>query len=212
MNTNELIRVLAADTRTPAAALSTVWLVAVAIAVALAAAVFVALLGPRPDIGAASETPRFVFKFVVTLALAGGAFVCARALSRPDGNWRRAMRGLAIAPLLLAMSVLAELYLLPSGTWRSAMIGTNSLVCLTYIPLIGAGPLICFMVALRHGAPSRPALAGAMAGLLAGGIAATFYAAHCTDDSPLFVATWYPIAIAGLAFFGAAGANLLARW
>jgi hypothetical protein len=88
----------------------------------------------------------------------------------------------------------------------------NSMVCLAYIPLIGIGPLAIFLLALRHGAPTRPALAGAAAGLLAGSIAATFYAAHCTDDSPLFVATWYTIAIAGLAVLGAAGASRFARW
>ena len=80
------------------------------------------------------------------------------------------------------------------------------------IPLIGIGPLAIFLAALRHGAPTRPALAGAVAGLLAGGIAATFYAAHCTDDSPLFVAIWYPIAIAGLALIGAVAAHLCVRW
>jgi hypothetical protein len=37
-------------------------------------------------------------------------------------------------------------------------------------------------------------LAGAIAGLAASGIAATFYATNCTDDSPLFVITWYPLA------------------
>jgi hypothetical protein len=47
---------------------------------------------------------------------------------------------------------------------------------------------------------------------VAGGIAATFYAAQCTDDSPLFVATWYTIAIAGLALIGAATADRFAHW
>ena len=45
----------------------------------------------------------------------------------------------------------------------------------------------------------------AAAGLLAGGLAATFYAAHCFDDSPLFVVTWYSLAIAGLTVLGALG-------
>ncbi|MDP9812958.1 hypothetical protein J2W42_005829 [Rhizobium tibeticum] len=49
-------------------------------------------------------------------------------------------------------------------------------------------------------------------GLLAGSIAATFYAAQCTDDSPLFVATWYTIAIVTLAVIGAIGADLFAQW
>ena len=212
MKTNELINVLAADTRPPGAALSTVWWGAVGIAIALAAATFFAMLGPRSDIAAAAETPRFLFKFLVAITLAASAFGCARALSRPGENWRKAIRYLAAAPVLLAIAVVVELYLLPSDTWSATLVGTNSMACLTYIPLIGLGPLASFLMALRHGAPSRPALAGAVAGLLAGGIAATFYAAQCTDDSPLFVATWYTIAIAGLAVLGAAGASRLARW
>jgi hypothetical protein len=52
-------------------------------------------------------------------------------------------------------------------------------------------------------APTRPALAGAVAGLLSAGLAATLYAAHCTDDSPLFVATWYTIATALVTAVGA---------
>ena len=44
------------------------------------------------------------------------------------------------------------------------------------------------------------------------GLAATFYAAHCTDDSPLFVATWYPLAIAMLAIAGALAGRLFVRW
>jgi hypothetical protein len=55
-------------------------------------------------------------------------------------------------------------------------------------------------------------LAGAVAGLLAGGLAATFYAAHCFDDSPLFVATWYTIAIIILAALGALGGRFFVRW
>nr|MBA3446785.1 DUF1109 family protein [Pseudaminobacter sp.] len=87
-----------------------------------------------------------------------------------------------------------------------------SLVCLTYITLIGIGPLGIFLLALRHSAPTRPALAGAAAGLLAGGISATFYAAQCIDDSPLFVAIWYTIAIGILALIGAAVAHRFCRW
>jgi serine/threonine protein kinase len=77
--------------------------------------------------------------------------------------------------------------------------GKNSFNCLSWIPIIGIGPLALLLPVLRHGAPTRPAFAGAVTGLLAGGIAATFYAANCTDDSPLFVVTWYPLAIAMLA-------------
>ena len=212
MDTNELIKALAADTRPPAVSLSSVWWGAAGLAIALAAAVFFAMLGPRPDIAAAAETPRFLFKFVVTITLAVSAFGLARALSRPGETWRKALPYLAAAPALMAMAVMVEIFVLPPDTWSGKLVGTNSINCLTYIPLIGIGPLAIFLLALCHGAPTRPAFAGAVAGLVAGGIAATFYAAQCTDDSPLFVATWYTIAIAGLALIGAATADRFVHW
>jgi hypothetical protein len=212
MDTNELIKALAADTRPPAASLSSVWWGAAGLAIALAAAAFFALLGPRPDIAAAAETPRFLFKFVVTITLAASAFGVARALSRPGETWRKALPYLAAAPALMAMAVMVEIFVLPPDTWSGKLVGTNSINCLTYISLIGIGPLAIFLLALCHGAPTKPALAGAVTGLVAGGIAATFYAAQCTDDSPLFVATWYTIAITGLALLGAAAADRFAHW
>ncbi|HZC95311.1 MAG TPA: NrsF family protein, partial [Bradyrhizobium sp.] len=77
---------------------------------------------------------------------------------------------------------------------------------------LAIGPLICLLAALRRGAPSNPGLAGAMAGLAAGGIAATFYAANCNDDSPLFVATWYPIAVLAVTLAGYFIGRRLLRW
>lgn len=212
METNELIRALASDARLRGASSSSVWWGAVGLAIALAAAIFFPTLGPRPDIATAAETPRFLFKFVVTITLAVSAFGLVRMLSRPAETSRRAMLYLVTAPALIIMAVIVELFLVPPGTWSARLVGTNSMVCLTYIPLMGIGPLAIFLVALRHSAPAKPALAGAVAGLLAGGIAATFYAAQCTDDSPLFVATWYTIAITGLALVGAAGGHRFARW
>lgn len=122
------------------------------------------------------------------------------------------MPHLAVAPALIAMAVVVELVLLPPEIWPTNAVGANSLVCLTYITLIGIGPLGIFLLAVRHGATTRPALAGAVAGLLAGGIAATFYAAQCTDDSPLFVAIWYTLAISILALIGGAVAYRFCRW
>ena len=59
MDTDDLIKALAADTRRPTVALSLVWWGAAGLATVLAAAVFFVTLGPRPDISAAAETPRF---------------------------------------------------------------------------------------------------------------------------------------------------------
>lgn len=210
MKTNELIRALAADARQPAPSLALVWWGAVGLAIVIAAVVFAALLGPRPDIAAAAATPRFLMKFAITIALAASSLGVARALLRPEESWRKAY--IAVAPALVVLAVIIELLVTPPESWAGRLVGTNNLMCLTFIPLIGLGPLLLLLLALRQGAPARPAVAGAVAGLLAGGMAATFYAAHCTDDSPLFVATWYSLAIAALAVAGAAIGYRVVRW
>ena len=210
MRTDDLIAALQADRRPATIPLATAWWGAVAVAAVIAAAVFLATIGPRPDIATAAHTMRFLFKFVATATLAASAFAVLRVLSRPDAG--RALPWLAAAPALLAIAIGLELAAVPAGDWGRRLVGSNSMVCLTYIPLIGIGPLAVFLLALRHGAPTRPVLAGAVGGLLAGGLAATFYAAHCTDDSPLFVATWYTLAVALLAALGALAAWRLARW
>jgi hypothetical protein len=57
-----------------------------------------------------------------------------------------------------------------------------------------------------------PGLTGAVAGLLSASIAATLYAANCTDDSPLFVAVWYPLAIGFVALVGCLAGRRWLQW
>jgi hypothetical protein len=211
MKTDDLIKTLAADTisRRPPQVVGA-W--ALSLAVVLAAAVFFAALGPRADIEAAAQTVRFLFKFVVTLLLAGTAFHALYLLSMPGAASGRALRLLWAGPALLAGAIALELAVVPPAAWERRLIGSNAAICLTFIPLIALGPLVAFLGFLRMAAPTRPMLGGAVAGLLAGGLAATFYAAHCTDDSPLFVATWYSLAIAVPTIAGAAIGRSLLRW
>jgi len=92
------------------------------------------------------------------------------------------------------------------------LIGTNALHCLTLIPLMSIPPLTALIVAMRAGAPSHPALTGALAGAAAAGAAATIYAANCTDDSPLFVASWYPLATLVVVAAGALAGRKWLQW
>lgn len=212
MKTEDLIKAMKADVARPPMPLASAWWLALGGATLLAAIAFFLLIGPRADISQAAQTIRFLFKFVPTLLTAAVAFALLRSLSRPDIEPGRPFRWLMATPLVLAAAVVAELIAVPSEQWGTVWWGSNIAICLTFIPLIGIGPLAVFLLALRHGAPTRPGLAGTVAGLLAGGLAATFYAAHCTDDSPLFVATWYSIAVAGLAALGGIIGRRVARW
>ncbi len=212
MRTDDLVRTLVADHATREGPVGRTFAIALVLALALATALFALMSGPRNDFATVVTDPRFVFKFVVTLTLAASAAVLVLRLASPGVEPRFSALALAAGPALLALGVLVELALIPSSQWTTKLVGQNYLICLSSIPLLSAPPLVAALMALRHGAPTRPAFAGAVAGLLAGGIGATLYAAQCTDDSPLFVATWYTITIAGVTGIGSlAGARLL-RW
>ncbi len=210
MKTDHLISALAADADRPALRSGRMWALALGLGAVIAALVFAMTIGPRPDFAQAIQTVRFDFKFVLTLTLGITAFVALRHSSRPGERVPAWL--IFTAPVLGLIGVGLELYVLPQSGWAMAMVGKNAMVCLTYIPLIGIGPLVLLMLAVRRMAPTRPTLTGFMTGLVAGGVAATFYAAHCPDDSPLFVMVWYPLAIGGLAIAGAAIGKFALRW
>jgi hypothetical protein len=114
--------------------------------------------------------------------------------------------------VLLVAAAVAELLAVPPNLWSQRLVGSNAVFCLESIPFLAAIPLLAALLALRQGAPEHPALAGAAAGLFAGAIGAACYATHCPDDSPLFVAVWYTLAIAFVSAIGAAAERRLLQW
>jgi hypothetical protein len=211
VKTNDLINVLAQDAPVRWG-FGRVFAAATIASVGIAGALFFALMGFRPDIAHAIGTVRFLFKFLLTVMLGAAATGAILRMARPGvrvGAWGWA---LAAVPVLLAGAVIAELLVMPEWTWAARMAGHNARFCLTLIPLLAIAPLACLLMALRSGAPGRPGLAGALAGLAAAGIAAAFYAANCTDDSPLFVAAWYPLAAAIVTGAGYLAGSRLLKW
>ena len=171
---------------------------------------FAAGLGVRPDVMAAMHNPFFDLKFAVTLTLAISAIAAALHLSRPEASLHGWAWLLVIPAGLLVAGASGEMMLPQRLPMMTRLVGSNSRVCLIAIPLMSLPLLAAALIGLRHGAPTRPAVAGAIAGLASAGLAATLYASHCTDDSPLFVATWYSIGTALVAAIGAlAGSRVL---
>ena len=180
--------------------------------VIIAAVLFFTEVGPRPDISRVVQSGPFLFKFLVTISLAVTAIWVTLSIGRPGGSLSQRGLALSIAPALLACAAAIELVILPESQWIPHLVGHNARICLTLIPLLSVGPLACLLTALRASAPSSPGLAGAVAGLAASGIAATFYAAHCTDDSALFVMTWYSIATLIVTTAGYLVGRKLLKW
>ena len=210
METEQLIRTLAADNAHRARPVGFVLTVALLSAVPVSVAMFFAGLGVRPDVMTAMHNPFFDMKFVVTLAMALSAIAVSLHLSRPEASLRGWGWLLLIPAGILALEIGSEMMMPQRLPMMTRLIGHNSRICMTAIPLLSLPLLVGTLIGLRHGAPARPALAGAIAGLISAGLAATLYASHCTDDSPLFVATWYPIATAMVTAAGALiGAKVL---
>ncbi|MFG1397117.1 NrsF family protein [Roseixanthobacter pseudopolyaromaticivorans] len=211
MKTEDLIGVLAQDA--PVAwRLSSRLALAFSLGALIATTLFALAVGVRPDLLAVGGSARFLFKFLFALALLLGAAGAVTRIGRPGveiGPWAFLLVAL---PIALAFAVMVEMVVTPEALWATRLVGRNAAFCLTVIPILALAPLACLIVALRDSAPSRPGLAGAVAGLAASGIAATLYASHCPDDSPLFVAVWYSSAIAMVVAAGyLMGARFL-RW
>ena len=107
MKTNQLIAALAADTNTVSRPINRQLWMAIAGGAIVAALIFFFGVGPRPDIAAALETPRFVYKYVLTLSLFASAFGLMLHLARPEAVPAGWLAALAISPVLLIISVIA---------------------------------------------------------------------------------------------------------
>jgi hypothetical protein len=211
MDTERLIRTLAADNAHRERPVGLVLALTLLAAAPFSLALFFMELGVRPDVMTAMRNPFFDLKFLVTLALALPAIAISLHLSRPEASTRGWAWLLLIPVGLLGIGIASEMMMMPQRLpMMTRLVGSNSRTCLMAIPLLSLPLLTGALFAMRHGAPARPAIAGAFAGLVSAGLAATLYASHCTDDSPLFVATWYTLATALVTAIGAlAGAKVL---
>jgi hypothetical protein len=212
VRTSELIAALAADPVPEPVRLGRRITAALAIGFLGSLAIYVLMLGPRPDMAAASGSMRFWLKFVDSFAFALPTLLLTLRLARPDAKPRALALWLLAPFLLLAAGVVAELLLVPQIAWMPRLMGANAMHCTITIPMLAAPVLVALIVALRAGAPLHPSLTGAMAGAAAAGVGALVYASTCPDDSPLFVATWYPLATLICMGIGALAGRRFLAW
>jgi hypothetical protein len=210
MRTDDLIRALAADRPATAPTPSRMLVIAAAAGFAVSAIAFAAALGTRDDVAQAATSARFLFKPSLMVALAAIAGLQLRRLIRPGDPAR--LLWLALIPAALAGAVTAELATLPQSQWLGALVGHNWYKCISLIPLLSLPVIAALLWALRYGAPTHPGIAGAVAGMTASGLAGALYAINCTDDSPLFVAAWYSVAVVTVSLVGAVAGRKLLRW
>lgn len=213
MKTEDFIAALADGTQAVSSrALLRRLLKAALLGTAVAVACVMALYGLRADLSTAVMGPYFWIKATFTMGVAAFGFLAVERASRP-GVRLGARLALLAAPFVFiaAMATIEMVHTAPperipvwlGQTWRS---------CPFSIAGLSLPPLALLLLAMRLLAPTRPAVAGLAAGLLAGGLGATAYGLHCPEKSAAFVATWYALGILGSAGIGAAVGRKLLRW
>lgn len=173
----------------------------------ISVALVLALVGVRPDFAAAVHRAPFVYKIVSMLALSLGGLVLASRAALP-GSGRLTLTAFLPVVLVLAFRAATD----HSGLSVMGNSDISVQACVLTILGVSLPPLAILLGVLRVGAPTRPALAGAVAGTLSGALGATAYALACRNDAGLFVAIWYPLAILVMAVVGAAIGRRVLAW
>jgi hypothetical protein len=214
MNTQQLIHTLASDlqtgtgpTRSRLSWLRLALMTGLASLVSLAAILL--LLAPSPHL-VHGPGATIGFSALAGGTLAAGAFWATLKLSYPEGRLGLWWLLLPLGILLLGLGL--EMSETPRSSWSTRLWGNSPGACFLCVTALSLPILAATLVALRDGAPSHPRLCGAMAGLLAGGIAAALYTLHCPEDSLLFVASWHVPAVLTVTLFGALAAGRWLRW
>lgn len=210
MKTDDLIAALAADTM-PQPNLTFQMLRAIPLCVALSLVALIVVWGPRADLSAAL-TSFAVLKTLVPLVLVAFAFALALAMAQPATPFKRPglLLGAAIA---LALGVFFATVLRDGQAALVNALSTPSLwVCLSSIPALALPILGGVLWALSSGATMRPRLTGAIAGLAAGGLAASVYSLYCDKDMILFVIPSYSTAVGAVMLLGAVLGPRLLKW
>ena len=117
MNTDQLIRTLAADTNRREPPVRSVLAIALATGGAISTMMFFVSLGFRDDIDTAIYNPFFDLKFLVTTALAASAFAISIHLSRPEASLEGWKWMLLIPVGLLALGITSEMLLSQRLPW-----------------------------------------------------------------------------------------------
>jgi hypothetical protein len=92
------------------------------------------------------------------------------------------------------------------------LLGQTWAVCPHLIAMLSAPVFVGTVWPMKGLAPTKPVLAGAAAGMLAGAVATVVYALHCPEMAAPFLATWYLLGMAIPTAVGAALGPRLLRW
>jgi hypothetical protein len=213
MKTNDLIALLATEaSATPTVSPLRRCVQATAAGVAVSLVLVLTLWGLNPELNALAHTQTFWVKVVWLVLTCTFAAPVVMHLARPGVAAGRGVWGIAAALLGMALLALMQVATVDADTGMQLMLGSSWQECSASIAALSVPLLAALLWVLRDMAPTRPALAGASAGLMAGTLASLVYSLHCTETAYAFVAVWYVAGIAVMTGVGALLGSRLLRW
>lgn len=212
MKTQDLIALLASDTLQPQKPVRLQVLSKMVLGATVCAVLLLAVFGLNPRIDEMTTHPAFATKMLWLIALSVFSLYGLFRLARPGMGAGHTLVGIGLA--FLAMLSLGWVQLLQTAPdARDAQwMGSSWQVCSFNITALSLPVLGALLWALRQLAPTQPVLSGAVAGVLAGSLAASIYSLYCPETSLTFFAIWYAAGIAVSAALGAAVGSRCLRW
>lgn len=166
----------------------------------------------RSDLDVAVASPNFWIKALYAGALAGAGAICVERLARPVASPRGGLLLGGVALVVLVALSSAQLAGVPPAHRMGLLLGRSWQSCPSNILILSVPTLALTLLTMRSLAPTRLRLAGAAAGLLAGGVAASAYALHCPETAPAFVVTWYSLGVLASMLTGLVVGPWALRW
>jgi hypothetical protein len=177
----------------------------------LSAILMLTAMGPRPDLALAMAGGAFWMKLAYTFSFAALGLWLMERLGRSDASARKPTLLLLVPVILLLVVAIVQL-MTPGVNRHHLVMGDSWRVCAIDILALSAPVFVTVFWALRKLAPTRLAVAGAGAGLLAGAAGASVYAFHCVEYTAPFILIWYTSGMVVAALIGAGISRWALRW
>ena len=151
-------------------------------------------------------------RWAFCLAVIAAAWQAVDRLARPGRSLDGLGLRLALPFGLMLILAAVQLATAQPEDRLDLLMGSTALQCPTNIATVSIPVFIASLWVMRRMAPTRPALAGAASGLLAGGIGALGYTFHCTELAAPFLSVWYVLGMAIPTTLGALIGSRFLRW
>lgn len=161
----------------------------------------VAALGvTRPDMGAMILSPYMAWKLGSLAMLAMVSAVVALLSFSPPSSTRR---GLAALSCLAALAIVAGVFISSSTQNARGIVERlepmHGMICMAAIIVLALPIMATLTILMRRAAPANARHSAIAAGLAGATGGALVFAFCCPMNDPLYIVTWYPLAIAAVA-------------